>query len=440
MVNILLIGSGAREHAIAEAVMRSKKKTRLFSYMSSKNPGIKAASEKIFVGSYGDIEGIASFAKEHSIEYAIIGPESPLNEGAADALMRIGISSLGPTKSLARLETSKSFTRQLMEKYSIPGNPRFKSFSAMAGVSGFIDELESIVIKPDGLTGGKGVKVQGEHFKTKSEALEYCKEVLNSHSSVIVEEKLEGEEFSLQCITDGITVVPTPPVQDHKRRFAGDTGPNTGGMGTYSDSNHLLPFITKKDVDDAILLTKKVARAIKEETGELYKGVMYGGFMATRKGIKLIEYNARFGDPEAMNTLPLLKTDIIEICQAVAKTRLSNLKVEFENMASVCKYVVPVGYAINNDSPGAKNLGVIEIGNTGKAKLYFASVEENAGRIVMRGSRAIGVVGIAKTLDEAEGIAEAAIKNIKGNIDHRADIGTKELIEKRINHMKKLRG
>ncbi|MBT8490705.1 MAG: phosphoribosylamine--glycine ligase, partial [Deltaproteobacteria bacterium] len=241
MANVLLIGNGAREHAIAEAVTRSKHNPKLFSYMKSNNPAIASLSSSFKLGDYSDLDNINQFATENKIDFAFIGPEDPLNNGVVDSLRKVGIPSVGPTQRLAQLETSKSFTRDLLHKYAIPGNPRYKVFSSMDGVEEFINELDEVVVKPDGLTGGKGVMVQGDHFQTKAEALEHCRKILDGHSFLIVDEKLEGEEFSLQCLSDGKTVVATPPVQDHKRRFVDDKGPNTGGMGSYSSEDHSLP-------------------------------------------------------------------------------------------------------------------------------------------------------------------------------------------------------
>ena len=432
-MNILLIGHGAREHAIAEA-LRKNIDARLFSFMKSKNPGIASLSEKIEAGNYSDIKKIKQFAEKTNVDFAFIGPEDPLNEGVVDALEEIGIESVGPKKSLAKLETSKSFTRELLEKYNIDGNPRFMVFNEnnVNEINDFLNELDGIVIKPDGLTAGKGVKVQDDHFKTKKEALEYCKEVLKTHPAVVVEEKFEGEEFSLQCFSDGKTVVGMPVVQDHKRAYENDKGPNTGGMGSYSCENHLLPFLKKSDVEKALEITKKVNEAIYEETGSYYKGIMYGGFILTKNGIKLLEYNARFGDPEAMNVLPILKTDFASICQAIITQELSRVKVEFEKKATVCKYVVPLGYP---DAP-LKN-EKIEINTIqNNAKVYYASVERKNDGIYMTGSRAIAFVGIGKNVEEAEKIAEEAVSQVKGRVFHRKDIGTKELIGKRIRHVR----
>jgi phosphoribosylamine--glycine ligase len=440
MPNILLVGNGAREHALAEAIARSEQKPRLFSFMKTNNPGIASLSEKIKLGGYADLGAITGFATENKIEFAVIGPEDPLNNGVVDALAKIGIPSVGPTKSLARLETSKSFTRNLVKKYNIPGNPQFKVFNAIDGVEAFLNELEGIVIKPDGLTGGKGVLVQGDHFTTKEEALNLCKQILAESSSLIVEEKFDGEEFSLQCLCDGKTVVGTPLVQDHKRRFDGDRGPNTGGMGSYSLPDHSLPFLKPKDLEDGLEITRQVAAALLKETGSLYKGIMYGGFIATKDGAKLLEYNARFGDPEAMNILPLLKTDFVEICRHIVAGTLNKLKIEFEPKATVCKYVVPKGYGLPADhSDAASSRAKIEVGDVGKARLYYSSVDKKEDGLYLSSSRAIGIVGIANTLEEARKIAEEGVKAVKGPVAYRTDIGTDVLIQKRIDHMKKIR-
>ncbi|MBN2457835.1 phosphoribosylamine--glycine ligase [Candidatus Woesearchaeota archaeon] len=435
VIRILLVGNAAREHALAEAIKRSKHETKLYSYMKANNPGIAKFSEEFKIGSYSDLEAIREFALKNSVEFAVVGPEEPLDKGVVDALEDSGIYAFGPKKNLAQIETSKGYTRELMKEYNIRGNPKFKVFTTMTGIEEFLATLDGFVIKPDGLTGGKGVMVQGEHLITVPEALEYCNSVLKTHPAVVIEEKLEGEEFSLQCLTDGKTVIATPPVQDHKRAYDGDKGPNTGGMGSYSCENHLLPFLTEKDIREGLEITKDVARALYAETGELYKGVMYAGLITTRNGVKLIEYNARFGDPEAMNVLSLLKTDFVDICKAIIDGKLDKIKVEFSKKATVCKYAVPEGYPENP----VKNKKV-DINNIPKkAKVYFASVDNKIDSLYMTGSRAIAVVGVADTLYEAEQIAEMSIKKIKGPVFYRSDIGTKQLISKRIRHMNRLR-
>jgi len=441
MTHILLIGNGAREHAIAEAIRRSGRNPRLYSFMKTNNPGIASLSEEIRLGRYDDPEAIVAFAREAGVAFAVVGPEDPLSHGVVDALVASGIPAVGPTRSLARLETSKSFTRNLLEKYGIPGNPRFRNFQSLVGIKAFFDELDGIVLKPDGLTGGKGVLVQGDHFRTHAEAFDLCRDILKSHPGVTVEDKLEGEEFSLQCLCDGRTVVATPPVQDHKRRFVDDRGPNTGGMGSYSAADHLLPFLDATAVADGLAITRKVAEAIHRETGVPYKGIMYGGFIITRSGVKLIEYNARFGDPEAMNILPLLRTDFIDICRAIIDGQLDRLDIVFEKKATVCKYVVPKGYGLPQDHPEAASTSSrIEIGEVREAKLYYSSIDQRPDGLYMTSSRAIGVVGIADSLAEAERIAERTVGAIRGSVDHRQDIGTEPLLRKRIQHMKILKG
>ena len=440
MTNVLLIGNGAREHALAEALMRSSRDPRLYAFMKTNNPGIASLSAEVRIGRYNETEAIIAFAKEREIAFAVIGPEEPLSHGIVDTLRLAGIPAVGPTKTLARLETSKSFTRDLLDKYGIPGNPRFRNFTSLAGITEFLDELTGIVLKPDGLTSGKGVLVQGDHFQTRAEALAACREILKSHPGVTVEEKLEGEEFSLQCLCDGRTVVATPPVQDHKRRFADDRGPNTGGMGSYSGADHLLPFLDAADVAEGLEITRRVAEAIRLETGIPYKGIMYGGFMVTASGVKLIEYNARFGDPEAMNILPLLTTDFIDVCRAIIDGGLDRIDILFEQQATVCKYCVPKGYGLPQDHPdAASEPSRIEIGPAGGARLYYSSIDQRPDGLYMTSSRAIGVVGIADGLAEAERIAEEAVATIRGPVDHRRDIGTEPLIRKRIQHMQQLR-
>lgn len=440
MTRVLLIGNGAREHAIAEAIMRSPQNPVLYSFMKTNNPGIAALSETVRIGRYDDLRAIADFAEESRVDFAFVGPEDPLSNGVVDALTAKGIPAVGPTRSLARLETSKSFTRNLVEKYGIAGNPRFRNFSSMDGIAHFMDTLDAMVLKPDGLTGGKGVLVQGDHFQDKAQAMDLCRDILTTHPSVTIEEKLEGEEFSLQCLCDGWTVIATPPVQDHKRRFVGDRGPNTGGMGSYSDANHLLPFLDASAVAEGLAITRKVAEALRVETGFPYKGVLYGGFMATRAGVRLIEYNARFGDPETMNILPLLETDFIEVSRAIIEGRLDSLDVKFADKATVCKYVVPKGYGLpEGERPDASLSSRIEIGDTKGARIYYSSVDKRADGLYMTSSRAIGVVGIADDIAEAERMAENAVEAISGPVDHRPDIGSKELIRKRVEHMQELK-
>ena len=271
---ILLIGSGAREHAIAKALKKSKAKIELFCMASSLNPGIAKISSEIIVENFNNIDNVIKYARAKSISLAIIGPENPLEIGLADSLWNEKIKVVGPKKKLARIETSKSFARDLLKKYKIPGCPNYKTFDSMIGVDSFLTEIGNhFVIKFDGLAGGKGVKVSGEHLSNHAEAIDYCKQIVNASGLFVIEEKFIGEEFSLMSFCDGDTLQHMPAVQDHKRAYDGDTGPNTGGMGTYSDKNHSLPFLKKSDVEQAQNINVSVSEALKKEFGEGYKGI-----------------------------------------------------------------------------------------------------------------------------------------------------------------------
>ena len=435
--NILVIGSGAREHAIVRALGRSPQEKEIYCLASNMNPGIAELCDEILIGNFNDPEFVGSYAKEIDATLAIIGPENPLSNGVADALWEYGVKVVGPKKNLAQLETSKAFTRDLLKEYDIPGGPKYQTFDAMDGVSEFLNELgENYVVKYDGLAGGKGVKVAGEHLRSHDEALGYCQELVNSGGEFVIEEKFIGEEFSLMSFCDGNTLKHMPAVQDHKRAYDGDTGPNTGGMGTYSDADHSLPFLSDDDIAEACAINTATAKALKDKFGEGYKGILYGGFMATAEGVKLIEYNARFGDPEAMNVLPLLDSDFIEICTAIADGTLEKVDVNFQKKATVCKYAVPQGYP---ESP-IKGEPVDVSGIENPDELFYASVDIQNGKLVEAGSRTVAMVGIANSISEAEAVAEKEVSTISGLLFHRKDIGTDAVIQKRIDHMNELCG
>jgi phosphoribosylamine--glycine ligase len=226
-------------------------------------------------------------------------------------------------------------------------------------------------------------------------------------------------------------------VQDHKRAGEGDTGPNTGGMGSYSCEDHRLPFLLPGHVAEASAINAAVARALRKETGQKYKGILYGGFIATRDGIRLLEYNARFGDPETMNVLSVLETDFVDICEAIIEEKLHELPIKFQRKATVCKYVVPEGYPETPVKGARIDLSAVPK-ESPSFRMYKAAVVERDGELFMTGSRAIAFVGIGGTLADAERIAEQAASSVKGPVFHRRDIGTPDLIQKRLTHMKHL--
>jgi phosphoribosylamine--glycine ligase len=429
VVRAAVIGKDGRTSAIARALQASARiagPVRSLSTWSGK-PRAAALAE------------VVERAAEYRPDFVFVGPEDPLEAGVVDELEQRGIPCVGPRRALARLESSKAFARELLARHAIPGNPQFRIFRDLDGVEAYLRALGEYAVKPDGLTSGKGVRVSGAHLGSIGEAVAYAREVLAGHPAVVIEEKLDGEEFSLQSFCDGEHVVDMVVVQDHKRAHEGDRGPNTGGMGSYSCADHRLPFLSAEDVRQASAINAAVARALLAETGQRYRGILYGGFMVTGKGLRLIEYNARLGDPEALNVLPLLKTDLADVCEAIVGGTLDRVAVEFAKLATVCKYVVPEGYP---DSPvrGARISLARVPPQSERMQYFYASVDERADGLHLTGSRAIGFVGIAPALPEAEAIAEEAAGAVEGPVFHRRDIGTAELVARRCEHVRRLRG
>ena len=430
MVRPAVIGKDGRTSALVAAFNRSPRVTEDVPCLSTgQGPAARL------------IQDVLAAAREHKPDFVFVGPEAPLAAGVVDALAtELGIPCVGPTQSLARLESSKAFTRELVARHAIPGNPEFRVFRTPEGVDEYCRELGEFVVKPDGLTGGKGVKVSGTHLGSPREAAQYAAELFREgHPAVVVEERLDGEEFSLQSFCDGVHVADMVVVQDHKRAHEGDRGPNTGGMGSYSCADHRLPFLTEEHQRAASGINAAVAAAIAKETGAPYRGILYGGFMVTRQGVRLLEYNARFGDPEALNVLSLLTTDLVDISEAIIRGTLDRVPVEFAPLASVCKYVVPRGYPERPVRGERISLARVPA-SSAQLRHYFASVDQTAEGLIMTGSRAIGFVGIAADLDEAERVAEEAASAVEGPVEHRRDIGTRALIDARCEHVRRLGG
>ncbi|HRU80232.1 MAG TPA: phosphoribosylamine--glycine ligase [Methanolinea sp.] len=428
-MKILVVGGGGREHAIAMALSRNSD-VDLYAVMAQQNPGIAKLCRKFSIGKETDVAAVTRFAQQNSLDYAIIGPEAPLEAGVVDSLEKAGIPCVGPTRAAARLETDKAFCRKMMESHGIAGCPRYRAFHAAEDAISFLKGYPGdLAIKPVGLTGGKGVRIVGEHVDRKG-AEEYIRGL---QGGVVLEERLLGEEFTLQAFSDGKNIIPMPLVQDHKRAYEGDQGPNTGGMGSYSLPDHTLPFVTGSDRERALDIMRSAVAAM-ENAGTPYRGILYGQFMNTRDGPMVIEFNARFGDPEAMNVLSLLETDLFSIMERIVDGTLGNMPVRFSRKATVCKYIVPEGY------PEAPVTGEpLTIGPYEPAILYYANVEERDGTLYTRSSRTLAFVGLGDTLPLAERIAETAASNVRGRVRHRRDIGTQELLERRISHMRELR-
>jgi phosphoribosylamine--glycine ligase len=428
-MKVLVVGGGGREHAIARA-LSCNRDTEICAVMARRNPGIARLSALVLLEKETQVQAITRFAANCRVDCAIIGPEAPLEAGLADRLEEAGIPCVGPTRAAARLETDKAFCREMMEAHGIAGCPRYRVFRDPGDAIEFLMAYPGeLAIKPIGLTGGKGVRIMGEHLDRQG-AVEYIRS-LGGH--VVLEERLIGEEFTLQAFVDGTHVVPMPLVQDHKRAFEGDQGPNTGGMGSYSMPDHGLPFVTGADKKKALAIMRSAVKAM-EELGNPYRGILYGQFMNTAEGPMVIEFNARFGDPEAMNVLSLLESDFSGVVQSIIEGTIPSSGVRFAGKATVCKYLVPEGYP---DAPVAGQ--PVEIAGYEPALLYYASVEEREGRLRTMSSRTLAFVGLGETLPEAEVVAERGASSVRGRVRYRRDIGTMALLEKRCAHMRELR-
>jgi phosphoribosylamine--glycine ligase len=434
-MRILLIGNtSGRLDCIAESVVKNPE-TQLFILTNYSNVGL-IQKGLVTCGPTADPEFVAHWADLlHTRDtIAIISNEEPLGNGVVDRLLQMNIPTVGPTQKLARIETSKLYTRMLMESFS-GINPEWCDFhpgATLLEMSEWMQHLDDdFVVKPDGLTGGKGVRVMGDHFNSRDEGLKYCQQLLDSGNSIIIEEKLVGEEFSLMSLIGG-EVVHTYPIQDFKRLKNGDTGPNTGGMGSYACSTigeTSLPF-AQNYYEEACKTNYLASIELQVDNEQEYRGILYGNYIITQNRLRLIEFNARFGDPEVMNLLPLLETDGAELFAAIATGKLTANMVKFTNKASVVKYLVPETYP---ETGPTTQLDLSQVTEQPGLRVYRSGLNLD----VTTGSRIVAMVGIADTLEEAEQIAEIACQEVPGPVIHRSDIGTEALIihRSRKDHM-----
>ncbi len=409
-MKVLVIGSGGREHAIVDALTRSPQVEKIFA--APGNAGMAAQAECVAIRET-EIEKLAAFAKENGVELTVVGPEVALAAGVADCFKAEGLRIFGPSKAAARIESSKEFAKELMAKYNIP-TAGFKAFTDYAEAKAYVESRPlPAVLKYDGLAAGKGVVIA----QTMEEADEALKDMLLDtkfgQGKVVVEDFLTGPEFSFMCFVSGEKVWPMQLAQDHKRAYDGDKGPNTGGMGAYSP----LPFVTKEDEEFALNeILKPVAAAMVKE-GCPFEGVLYGGLMKTPDGVKVIEFNARFGDPETEVVLPRLKSDIVDIFCAVADH--SDTELEWHDFMTLGIVLASKGY------PGDYKKGV-EIGglNEVEGTLYHMGTKVEGEKILTNGGRVLFVVGKGATLDEARQNALKDVERVQcDNLFHRTDIG-----------------
>lgn len=422
-MQVLVIGNGGREHAILQALAKSPKVEKL--YCMKGNAGTAQIATNVDVD-YMDAEAVKRFAIDNpQIDYYVVAPDDPLSIGIVDELESIGKRCFGPRKNAAIIEASKAFAKSLMKKYNIP-TAKSETFDDYQTALEYVrKEGAPIVLKADGLALGKGVLI----CDTLEQAEEGLKEIMLDKSfgtagnKIVIEERMQGlkytpgEEVSVLAFTDGKTIVPMITSCDHKRVNDGDVGLNTGGMGTFAPC----PFWTKELQDEVmrtIIVPTMNAMNAEERT---FKGCLYFGLMRTDKGMKVVEYNARFGDPETQVVLPMLKTDLMEIFEAVTDERLSDINIEWHDGACVCVVLASGGYPVKYEK--GKEIFIGEIGDT---TLVHAGTAIKDGKLVTSGGRVMGIVAHGKDIDEARDKAYAAAKNVKWeNVHYRKDIGIK---------------
>ncbi|MBO4694059.1 MAG: phosphoribosylamine--glycine ligase [Clostridia bacterium] len=421
-MKLLVVGGGGREHAIIKKLKENPSVTQIFALPG--NGGIKADAICVNIGAK-DINGIVDFAKENKIDYAVVAPDDPLVLGAVDALEEAGIPCFGPNKKAAIIEGSKVFSKEIMKKYGIP-TAGYETFS---DINAALDYLETAplptVIKADGLALGKGVIIAKTRDEARQAVISMMKDKKfgDSGSRIVIEEFLEGPEVSVLSFTDGKTIVPMISSMDHKRALDGDTGLNTGGMGTIAPNPYYTKETANRCMQEIFLPTIK---AMKSEN-RTFKGCLFFGLMLTEDGPKVIEYNCRFGDPETQVVLPLLKTDLLSVMQAVTEERLADIEVEFSRSFAACVIMASEGY------PSAYQKGYeIEIPKVTAPYVYIAGAKEQGGKLITDGGRVLGVVAIGDTLKEAIYLAYQRADLIKfRNAFYRRDIGSRALAANR---------
>ena len=416
-MNILVIGSGGREHALFRKLMESPQTDKIYAIPG--NPGMGEMTDI----SVSDNAAILRFAKEKEIGLVVVGPEVPLMNGLVDELESTGICAFGPRANAAEIEGSKSFAKDLMKKYGIP-TARYEVFTEAEPARVYIRrEGAPIVVKADGLAAGKGVIVA----MSEQEALDAVNAIMEGNSfgdagaRVVIEEFMEGEEASLLAFTDGKTIRPMISAQDHKRAFDGDQGPNTGGMGTYAPAPVMTPEMIERATEE--ILKPTIAAMAKE--GRPYAGCLYLGLMITVEGPKVVEFNARFGDPETQVVLPLLDGDLVQIMCACADGTLADVPIHWKDGAAVCVVLVAGGYPAAYEK-GNEIHGIADAEKTG-ALVFHAGTAAKEGKLVTNGGRVLGVVGMGEDIASAVRSAYAAVEKIsfkdayyRKDIAHRA--------------------
>lgn len=428
MKKCLLLGNGGREAVLAEYISKGYE---LYTVCPYENPSIieyvKKSNGKYIVDNPFNKEIVKKFIKENKINICVISSDNLLQEGLIDLAKELGLKTFGPTSKGAKIEWSKTYALDIVKKIApemIINNYNVENETELEAIINKYKNDE-FVIKPDGLTGGKGVKVGGIHFKGKQEGLDYAKKCLKEAGNVIIQDKIEGREFTVMALTDGENIVVTPTTFDYPYRFDNDKGPGTGGMGCLSFENGLLPFLEQADIDKCAELLKNTLKYINKDAIE-FNGVIYGGFFKTSEGIKFIEFNSRFGDPEALNVLNSLETPFCDVLENIFNKTLKNENCKFKKTYTFTLYIVTKEYAIKSrEEPLVFSLNKEKIEEQG-VKIYFANtkeLEKNKYSSVSN-SRLFGLTICGNTLEESRDKIYNAIKgNLDNELDYRKDIG-----------------
>lgn len=426
----LIIGSWAKEQITVKNI-KENSSYKVFCYLDTKNPGIISLVDGYRMGSLYKIDEIVEYAKAIQPDLVLVTTAAPLSLGLVNKLQKAQIPVFGPTKEASKLECNKAFTRNLMRKYNINNIPAFEVFKEKEKAIEFAKKMDwNVAVKPIGLTEGLGVKVAGEQLENKEEIIEYVVKILNKEiggsPKVLIEEKIEGEEFTIQCLVHEGEIISTPAVQDFKKLLPGDEGPNTASMGSYSTRDYILPFLRKKEYKISLEIIKKTVEAFKKETGQDCSGFLYGQFILTPKGIKLVEYNFRPGDPEWMNTLSVLKNNIGNVVIELMEGK--NVELTFISKATVCKYIVPKNYPEELNENLEVSFPKGKIKEMGVDWYYSCGKDEKSGKLNVGEERGIAFIGRGETVPEANKKVEKGISCIKGDFRYRNDIGTAKMI------------
>ncbi len=412
-MKVLAIGSGGREHALVWKIAQSPRVTRLFCAPGNKGMGSLAELIPIAID---DIKGLLAFVKKEGIDLTVVGPELPLSLGIVNRFKEEGLRIFGPSQAASKIETSKVFSKEVMEKYNIP-TAKAAIFSHEEACQKIRSMEMPVVIKVDGLAAGKGVVIAHDE-KEAASGLDAFKKMGNAASRIIIEEYLEGVEISFFVITDGVRALPLGSAQDHKPVFDGDLGPNTGGMGAFSPSPLMNPLL------EAEIMSKVITPTLLglSQEGSPYQGILYAGLILTNKGIYVLEFNARWGDPEAQTLLPRIKSDWLEVMELCLDGHLDQVQLDFEDLESVCIVLTSEGY------PGGYRKGDIIRGIDEKKEdgvtLFHAGIERQKNKWLTCGGRVLGVTATGPTLLEARQNAYDTVQQITfPGMHYRTDIG-----------------